>query len=151
VRNKIDSRTILDEQGAEQLLGRGDMLYMPAGNKPTRVHGPFVSDEDVLAVVKHWSHQGAPEYVDAVVSESANMAGGGTMGAGNSGDELYDKAVQIVLRDKKPTTSYIQRRLQIGYNKAADLIDRMEAEGIISAPNVAGKREILAPNAGGEG
>ena len=152
VRNKIDSRTILDEQGAEQLLGRGDMLYMPAGNKPTRVHGPFVSDEDVLAVVKHWSHQGSPEYVDAVVSESANMASGGAMGgAGNSGDELYDKAVQIVLRDKKPTTSYIQRRLSIGYNKAADLIDRMEAEGIISAPNVAGKREILAPNAGGEG
>ncbi len=151
VRNKIDSRTILDEQGAEQLLGRGDMLYMPAGNKPTRVHGPFVSDEDVLAVVKHWSHQGSPEYVDAVVSESANMAAGGAMGGagGNSGDELYDKAVQIVLRDKKPTTSYIQRRLSIGYNKAADLIDRMESEGIISAPNVAGKREILAPNAGG--
>jgi len=149
VRNKIDSRTILDEQGAEQLLGRGDMLYMPAGNKPTRVHGPFVADEDVLAVVKHWSHQGSPEYVDAVVSESANMASGAFGGAGNSGDELYDKAVQIVLRDKKPTTSYIQRRLSIGYNKAADLIDRMEAEGIISAPNVAGKREILAPNAGG--
>ncbi len=152
VRNKIDSRTILDEQGAEQLLGRGDMLYMPAGNKPTRVHGPFVSDEDVLAVVKHWSQQGSPEYVDAVVSESANLASGGAIGgAGNSGDELYDKAVQIVLRDKKPTTSYIQRRLSIGYNKAADLIDRMEQEGIISAPNVAGKREILAPNAGGEG
>ena len=152
VRNKIDSRTILDEQGAEQLLGRGDMLYMPAGNKPTRVHGPFVSDEDVLAVVKHWSQQGSPEYVDAVVSESANMASGGAMGgAGNSGDELYDKAVQIVLRDKKPTTSYIQRRLSIGYNKAADLIDRMESEGIISAPNVAGKREILTSNAGGEG
>lgn len=152
VRNKIDSRTILDEQGAEQLLGRGDMLYMPAGNKPVRVHGPFVSDEDVQAVVNHWTHQGKPEYVDAVVSESANMASGGTMGgSGNSGDELYDKAVQIVLRDKKPTTSYIQRRLSIGYNKAADLIDRMEAEGIVSAPNVSGKREILAPNAGGEG
>ncbi len=150
VRNKIDSRTILDEQGAEQLLGRGDMLYMPAGNKPTRVHGPFVADEDVLAVVKHWSHQGKPEYVDAVVSESANMAAGGTgegagVGGAVSGDSLYDKAVQIVLKDKKPTTSYIQRRLQIGYNKAADLIDRMEAEGVISAPNVAGKREILAP------
>lgn len=149
VRNKIDSRTILDEQGAEQLLGRGDMLYMPAGNKPTRVHGPFVSDEDVLAVVKHWSQQGSPEYVDAVVSESANMANGAMGGVGSSGDELYDKAVQIVLRDKKPTTSYIQRRLSIGYNKAADLIDRMEAEGIVSAPNVAGKREILAPNVGG--
>ncbi|MBP5344113.1 MAG: DNA translocase FtsK 4TM domain-containing protein [Alphaproteobacteria bacterium] len=155
VRNKIDSRTILDEQGAEQLLGKGDMLYMPAGLRPTRVHGPFVSDEDVAAVVNHWVHQGKPEYVDAVVAESEAMASGsgGSFGNAGSGDgnSLYDQAVAIVLRDKKPTTSYIQRRLSIGYNKAADLIDRMEAEGIISAPNVAGKREILAPNAGGEG
>jgi len=149
VRNKIDSRTILDEQGAEQLLGRGDMLYMPAGNSPTRVHGPLVTDEDVQAVVDFWSHQGTPEYVDAVVTESANMSGGSGGVGGGSGDELYDKAVQLVLRDNKPTTSYIQRRLSIGYNKAADLIERMEAEGIVSAPNAAGKREILTPNAGG--
>lgn len=142
VRNKIDSRTILDEQGAEQLLGRGDMLYMPAGNKPTRVHGPFVSDEDVANVVKHWSEQGEPKYVDAVVEESAQMAAGGAGGTGGGGS-LYDQAVAIVLRDKKPTTSYIQRRLSIGYNKAADLIDQMEANGVISPPNAAGKREIL--------
>ena len=152
VRNKIDSRTILDEQGAEQLLGKGDMLYMPAGLRPTRVHGPFVADEDVAAVVNHWTHQGKPEYVDAVVAESESMAAGSAGGLSGSGEgnSLYDQAVAIVLRDKKPTTSYIQRRLSIGYNKAADLIDRMEAEGIISAPNVAGKREILAPNGGGE-
>jgi len=145
VRNKIDSRTILDEQGAEQLLGRGDMLYMPAGNKPTRVHGPFVSDEDVANVVKHWTAQGEPKYLDAVVEESAQMAGAESGGSGgaSSGDSLYDQAVAIVLRDKKPTTSYIQRRLSIGYNKAATLIEKMEQEGIISAPNVAGKREIL--------
>lgn len=147
VRNKIDSRTILDEQGAEQLLGKGDMLYMPAGNKPTRIHGPFVSDEDVGAVVKHWAGQGEPKYVDAVVQESAEIANGG-MGASASGDELYDKAVAIVLRDKKPTTSYIQRRLSIGYNKAASLIEKMEENGVVSAPNVAGKREILT--GGGE-
>jgi S-DNA-T family DNA segregation ATPase FtsK/SpoIIIE len=145
VRNKIDSRTILDEQGAEQLLGRGDMLYMPAGNKPTRVHGPFVSDEDVAQVVKHWTAQGEPKYLDAVVEESAQMASGESGGSGgaSSGDSLYDQAVAIVLRDKKPTTSYIQRRLSIGYNKAASLIEKMEQEGIVSAPNVAGKREIL--------
>jgi S-DNA-T family DNA segregation ATPase FtsK/SpoIIIE len=150
VRNKIDSRTILDEQGAEQLLGRGDMLYMPAGNKPTRVHGPFVSDEDVANVVKHWTAQGEPKYLDAVVEESAQMAAGGSGAteSGGTGDSLYDQAVAIVLRDKKPTTSYIQRRLSIGYNKAASLIEKMEQEGIVSAPNVAGKREILV--AGGE-
>ncbi|MGN0919367.1 MAG: DNA translocase FtsK [Alphaproteobacteria bacterium] len=148
VRNKIDSRTILDEQGAEQLLGKGDMLYMPAGNKPVRVHGPFVSDEDVGAVVKHWSEQGEPHYVEAVTAdtESMNTMGGGV--GGGTGDSLYDQAVAIVLRDKKPTTSYIQRRLSIGYNKAATLIEQMEKEGVISAPNAAGKREILVP--GGE-
>lgn len=148
VRNKIDSRTILDEQGAEQLLGKGDMLYMPAGNKPTRVHGPFVSDEDVGAVVKHWSEQGEPHYVEAVTAdtESAGVMGGGS--GASSGDSLYDQAVAIILRDKKPTTSYIQRRLSIGYNKAATLIEKMEQEGVISAPNAAGKREILVP--GGE-
>lgn len=143
VRNKIDSRTILDEQGAEQLLGKGDMLYMPAGNKPTRIHGPFVSDDDVANVVKHWTEQGEPKYVDAVVEESAQMAAGGAGGGAGAGASLYDQAVAIVLRDKKPTTSYIQRRLSIGYNKAADLIDQMEANGIISPPNAAGKREIL--------
>lgn len=152
VRSKIDSRTILDEPGAEQLLGRGDMLYMPAGQKPQRVHGPFVSDDDVQAVVKHWENQAEPEYLDAVITDvdggtggsSSNGVGGGESDGVGSGD-LYDQAVAIVLRDKKPTISYIQRQLRIGYNKAADLIDRMEAEGIVSKTNIAGKREILVP------
>ena len=148
VRSKIDSRTILDEQGAERLLGKGDMLFMPAGSAPQRVHGPFVSDNDVERVVHHWELQAEPEYVEAVTmdvdgSTSSVISGTGS-GDVESGD-LYDKAVAIVLRDKKPTTSYVQRQLRIGYNKAADLIDRMEMEGIISKPNVAGKREIIVP------
>ena len=151
VTNKIDSRTILDEQGAEQLLGRGDMLYRPAGSKPLRIHGPFVSDEEVEHVVAHWRSQGEPHYLDAVITD---VEEGGAMGSGSSGfgggdigegGDLYDKAVAIVLRDKKVSTSYVQRQLRIGYNRAADLIDRMEAEGIISKPNVAGKRDILVP------
>lgn len=150
VRSKIDSRTILDEPGAEQLLGRGDMLYMPAGQKPQRVHGPFVSDEDVQAVVNHWEMQAEPDYLDAVITDIEGAASGGsgdkggTVDVGEGGD-LYDQALAIVLRDKKPTTSYIQRQLRIGYNKAADLIDRMEAEGVVSKPNISGKREILVP------
>lgn len=151
VTNKIDSRTILDEQGAEQLLGRGDMLYRPAGSKPLRIHGPFVSDEEVERVVAHWRSQGEPQYLDAVITEttegsSAGYGDGASVGnsVGEGGD-LYDKAVAIVLRDKKVSTSYVQRQLRIGYNRAADLIDRMEAEGIISKPNIAGKREILVP------
>ena len=151
VTSKIDSRTILGEQGAEQLLGRGDMLYMPAGQRPHRVHGPFVSDDEIEKLVVHLRKQGEPAYVKAVLEEPAE--GGSGMGAvlgargnagGGSGD-LYDQAVAVVLRDKKPTTSYLQRQFRIGYNKAADLIDRMEAEGVISKPNIAGKREILVP------
>ncbi len=150
VQNKIDSRTILSEPGAERLLGKGDMLFMPAGSSPQRVHGPFVSDDEVERVVHHWELQAEPEYVEAVTQD----VDGGSIGtSGNVGDvsgvtesgDLYDKAVAIVLRDKKPTTSYIQRQLRIGYNKAADLIDRMEAEGIVSKPNIAGKREIIVP------
>ncbi len=150
VRSKIDSRTILDEQGAEQLLGKGDMLFMPAGQKPQRVHGPFVSDADVERVVGFWENQAEPEYLEAVttdVDEGSGTMGGAAIGVGGgegSGD-LYDKAVAIILRDKKVSTSYVQRQLRIGYNKAADLIDRMEAEGVISKPNMAGKREILVP------
>ncbi len=150
VRSKIDSRTILDEMGAEQLLGRGDMLYAPAGQPPQRVHGPFVSDEEVQRVVDFWhEQQPEPEYVEAVTMDvDGGAMGGGSSGGGvnvGGGGDLYDQAVAIVLRDKKPTTSYIQRQLRIGYNKAADLIDRMEAEGVVSKPNVAGKREILVP------
>ena len=148
VTNKIDSRTILDEQGAEQLLGRGDMLYRPAGSKPLRLHGPFVSDEEVEKVVQFWRSQGEPQYVDAVITDTEEGSVGGGEAVGGDlaeGADLYDKAVAIVLRDKKVSTSYVQRQLRIGYNRAADLIDRMEAEGVISKPNIAGKREILVP------
>jgi S-DNA-T family DNA segregation ATPase FtsK/SpoIIIE len=149
VTSKIDSRTILGEQGAEQLLGQGDMLYMAGGGRISRLHGPFVSDGEVEKIVKHLKSQGAPEYVEAVTEEPEEGAfgdGGAADGGGmpdGSGDELYDQAVQVVLRDKKVSTSYIQRRLQVGYNKAASLIERMEKEGLISAANATGKREIL--------
>jgi S-DNA-T family DNA segregation ATPase FtsK/SpoIIIE len=149
VTSKIDSRTILGEQGAEQLLGQGDMLYMAGGGRISRLHGPFVSDDEVEKIVRHLKAQGAPEYVEAVTEESDEdgegmpLDGGDT--PGSSGDSLYDQAVAVVLRDKKVSTSYVQRRLQIGYNKAASLIERMEKEGLISAANATGKREILVP------
>ncbi|CAN5494846.1 hypothetical protein BH10PSE7_BH10PSE7_33650 [soil metagenome] len=149
VTSKIDSRTILGEQGAEQLLGQGDMLYMAGGGRISRLHGPFVSDGEVEKIVNHLKAQGAPEYLEAVTEEPDEEAGGeaGSYGApaGGSGDELYDQAVAVVLRDKKVSTSYVQRRLQVGYNKAASLIERMEKEGLISSPNATGKREILVP------
>jgi DNA segregation ATPase FtsK/SpoIIIE, S-DNA-T family len=150
VTSKIDSRTILGEQGAEQLLGQGDMLYMAGGGRISRLHAPFVTDSEVEEIVNHLKAQGQPEYVEAVTEEvdEDEMAGegGGMAGAiGGSGDELYDQAVAVVLRDKKVSTSYVQRRLQVGYNKAASLIERMEKEGLISAANATGKREILVP------
>jgi DNA segregation ATPase FtsK/SpoIIIE, S-DNA-T family len=148
VTSKIDSRTILGEQGAEQLLGQGDMLYMAGGGRISRLHGPFVSDAEVEAVVKHLKAQGAPDYVEAVTEEPDEEYGENAMLAGegsSSGDSLYDQAVAVVLRDKKVSTSYIQRRLQVGYNKAASLIERMEQEGLISSANATGKREILVP------
>jgi DNA segregation ATPase FtsK/SpoIIIE, S-DNA-T family len=150
VTSKIDSRTILGEQGAEQLLGQGDMLYMAGGGRITRLHGAFVSDEEVEHIVSYLKSQGTPEYLEAVTEETD---GGDEQGEGDpfgsfesSGDDLYDQAVAVVLRDKKVSTSYIQRRLQIGYNKAASLIERMETEGVISSPNHGGKREILVDN-----
>jgi len=152
VTSKIDSRTILGEQGAEQLLGNGDMLYMAGGGRIRRLHGPFVSDGEVEAVVKHLKSQGAPDYLDSIIADDEEMEEGGTVGeeaygeGGGSGDELYDKAVHVVITDKKVSTSYIQRRLAIGYNKAATLIERMEKEGVISAANHSGKREILVGN-----
>ncbi len=148
VTSKIDSRTILGEQGAEQLLGQGDMLYMAGGGRISRLHGPFVSDSEVEAIVKHLKSQGQPDYVEAVTEEvDDDDMGDGGPGAemGSSGDALYDQAVAVVLRDKKVSTSYVQRRLQVGYNKAASLIERMEKEGVISSPNATGKREILVP------
>ncbi len=150
VTSKIDSRTILGEQGAEQLLGQGDMLYMAGGGRISRLHAPFVTDTEVEEIVNHLKAQGQPEYVEAVTEEvdEDEMGGeGGSMASaiGNSGDDLYDQAVAVVLRDKKVSTSYVQRRLQVGYNKAASLIERMEKEGLISAANATGKREILVP------
>ncbi len=147
VTSKIDSRTILGEQGAEQLLGQGDMLHMAGGGRLRRVHGAFVSDNEVEKIVKFLKKQGAPEYVQEVTEMREDDAGeGGAFDLGgntNSGDALYDKAVAVVLRDRKASTSYVQRRLQIGYNRAATLIERMEEEGVISSANHAGKREIL--------
>ena len=148
VTSKIDSRTILGEQGAEQLLGQGDMLYMAGGGRISRLHAPFVSDSEVEAIVNHLKSQGQPEYLEAVTEEDEEAGSEGITlpgGEGGSGDQLYDQAVQVVLRDKKVSTSYVQRRLGVGYNKAATLIERMEQEGVISSPNGQGKRAILVP------
>ncbi|CAA7617316.1 DNA translocase FtsK 4TM domain-containing protein [Magnetospirillum sp. UT-4] len=144
VTSKIDSRTILGEQGAEQLLGQGDMLYMAAGGRITRVHGPFVSDQEVEKVVDHLRAQGEPDYVESVTEEEDGDFGGGSGSGGGSGDDLYDQAVAVVAREGKASTSFIQRHLQIGYNRAARLIERMEAEGVVGKPNHVGKREVLA-------
>jgi len=150
VTSKIDSRTILGEQGAEQLLGQGDMLYMMAGGRIRRIHGPFVTDREVEEVVRFLKTQGTPEYLDAVTEEPDEDDDDpyALMGAGNgtSGDDLYDKALAIVARERKATTSYIQRRLQIGYNRAASLIERMEQDGVVSKPNHKGLREVLLPD-----
>ena len=145
VTSKIDSRTILGEQGAEQLLGNGDMLYMAGGGRIKRLHGAFVADNEVEDIVAHLKSQGTPEYLESITAEDDDGQGSfdDDGGFGGSGDELYDKAVNIVLSDKKASTSYIQRRLSVGYNKAATLIERMEQEGIISPANHAGKREVL--------
>lgn len=149
VTSKIDSRTILGEQGAEQLLGQGDMLYMAGGGRISRVHGPFVADDEVEKVVRHLKAQGAPEYLEAVTRSEEEDEDGAVFDAtdmgGGEGNDLFRQAVAIVKRDRKASTSYIQRRLQIGYNRAATLMERMEEEGIIGQPNHAGKREILVP------
>ncbi len=148
VTSKIDSRTILGEQGAEQLLGQGDMLYMAGGGRIARVHGPFVADSEVERIVAHLKTQGQPEYRDVITedddsdSDEEAAPAPGSMDAEEASD-LYDRAVAIVLRDKKCSTSYIQRRLSVGYNKAASLVERMEDEGIVGAPNHSGKRAIL--------
>lgn len=145
VTSKIDSRTILGEQGAEQLLGQGDMLFMAGGGRITRVHGPFASDNEVEEVVRHLKAQGEPVYSDAVTKDEEEGFSVGPGEGEGSGDQLYDQAVQIVLRDRKASTSYIQRCLQIGYNRAARLIERMEQEGLVGPANHVGKREILVP------
>jgi S-DNA-T family DNA segregation ATPase FtsK/SpoIIIE len=149
VTSKIDSRTILGDQGAEQLLGAGDMLSMAAGGRIMRAHGPFVSDEEVERVVSFLKEQAEPDYLDGVLDDvepepSGKRGGKGAIdGAGElSGESLYDAAVDIVIKERRATTSYLQRRLGIGYNRAASLIERMEQDGLISPPNRTGKREI---------
>jgi S-DNA-T family DNA segregation ATPase FtsK/SpoIIIE len=148
VTSKIDSRTILGEQGAEQLLGQGDMLYMSTGGRIARVHGPFVRDDEVEQVVAFLKNQGEPAYLDAITEEEDDIPAG-AMGGGNgeSGDDLYDQAVALVQRERKASTSFVQRHLQIGYNRAARLIERMETEGVVSGANHVGKREVLGRGA----
>ena len=146
VTSKIDSRTILGEGGAEQLLGRGDMLYMAGGGRVTRVHGPFVSDEEVERVVSFLKERGEPDYIDEITEDDEApfdpLTGGDD--DGESGDALYRQAVAVVCRERKASTSFVQRHLQIGYNRAARIIERMETEGVVSAANHVGKREVLA-------
>jgi len=145
VTSKIDARTIMQEQGAEQLLGQGDMLYMAGGGRITRLHGPFVSDGEVEAVANFLRAQGEPQYLEEVTAAPEEVDDGGLGGEGSgSGDDLYDQAVAVVTRDRKASTSYIQRRLQIGYNRAASLMEKMENEGVVGPANHAGKRDILA-------
>ena len=152
VTSKIDSRTILGEMGAEQLLGMGDMLYMAGGSRITRIHGPFVSDEEVEEIVTHLKSFGPPEYMSGVVEgpdEDKESDIDLVLGLGGGGDDLenalYDTAVAVVLKDRKVSTSYIQRKLGIGYNKAARLVEQMEEQGLVSPANHVGKREILVP------
>ena len=162
VSSKVDSRTILGEMGAEQLLGMGDLLYMPNGGKLQRVHGPFASDEEVEAVVSYLKTLGEPDYAEALSNaiesgelESSSGAGGDgdlpLLNLGNDAqDDLYQQAISVVLRDKKASTSHVQRRLQIGYNRAANLIDRMEQDGLISPADHVGRRKIIAGSGGSE-
>jgi S-DNA-T family DNA segregation ATPase FtsK/SpoIIIE len=146
VTSKIDSRTILGEQGAEQLLGKGDMLYMPGGKQIARVHGPLVSDEEVRAVADFWRAQGRPDYVQAVTEEPEDggyMFEGQPIGEDDAETQLFRKAVQVVAESQKASTSYLQRQLRVGYNNAARLIERMEKEGVVSPPDHVGRREVL--------
>jgi S-DNA-T family DNA segregation ATPase FtsK/SpoIIIE len=145
VTSKIDSRTIMGEQGAEQLLGMGDMLYMAGGGRITRLHGPYVDDDEVFKVARFLREQGEPQYLDDVTALPDGEDEEGVMSSDDAASaDLYDQAVAVVTRDRKASTSYIQRRLQIGYNRAASLIERMEKEGVVGVANHAGKREILA-------
>jgi len=151
VTSKIDSRTILGEQGAEQLLGKGDMLYMPGGKQISRVHGPFVSDEEVRRVADHWRSQGQPDYIMAVTEEPEGGSytfDGQPTGEDSEEDKLYSRAVQIVAESQKASTSYLQRQLRVGYNNAARLIERMEGEGKVSASNHVGRRDVLIDTEG---
>ncbi len=150
VTTKIDSRTILGEQGAEQLLGQGDMLYMAGGGRITRVHGPFLADTEVEDLVAFLKSQGDPEYIDAVTEDEAAADGiPGFEPSEESGDDLYDQAVALVAREQKASTSFIQRHLSIGYNRAAKIIEQMEKEGVVGQANHVGKREVLVSDHSG--
>jgi len=146
VTSKIDSRTILGEQGAEQLLGQGDMLYMAGGGRISRVHGPFVSDEEVERIVSHLKAQATPDYIESVTEETGEPMLGEDGGGNTEYDEHYDKAVALVAREGKASTSFIQRHFQIGYNRAARIVETMEREGVVSAANRVGRREVLIGN-----
>ncbi len=146
VTSKIDSRTILGEQGAEQLLGKGDMLYMPGGKQIVRVHGPFVSDEEVKAVADHWRGQGTPDYNQSVTEEPEDggyILDGSPTGEDSAEDQMYRKARQLVAESQKASTSWLQRQLRVGYNSAARLIERMEADNLVSRPDHVGRREVM--------
>ena len=146
VTSKIDSRTILGEMGAEQLLGQGDMLYMAGGGRITRVHGPFITDKEVENIVAYLRTQGEPQYDAAVTYDEEEDGENAELFDEDESDaerELYKQAVEIVVREGKASTSYVQRRLKIGYNRAARIIDKMEAEGIVGQANHVGKREVL--------
>jgi len=145
--SKIDSRTILNEQGAEKLLGQGDMLYQEAGSRVTRIHGPFVSEEEIDDIVAHLHSLGPPTYVpDVTIADEDAMAEIPGMGGDSEGDggSLLERAVEIVVQDRKASTSYLQRRLGIGYNRAAGIMDELEAKGVVGPADRVGKREILA-------
>jgi S-DNA-T family DNA segregation ATPase FtsK/SpoIIIE len=151
VSSKIDSRTILDQMGAEALLGQGDMLYLtPGTGLPTRVHGAFVADEEVHAVVDHLKKTGKPDYVDGILSSPVEEATEGAVGGAveAEADPMYDQAVEVVLKTRRPSISLIQRHLRIGYNRAARMIEAMEQAGLVSPMNGTGNREVLAPNQG---
>ncbi len=145
VTSKIDSRTILGEQGAEQLLGKGDMLYMPGGKGIVRVHGPFVTDDEVRAVADHWRAQGRPDYIQSVTEEPEDgfALDGAPSGEDSAEDQQYRSAIQLVVESQKASTSWLQRQLRIGYNSAARLIERMEKDGIVSRPDHVGRRDVL--------
>jgi S-DNA-T family DNA segregation ATPase FtsK/SpoIIIE len=147
VTSKIDSRTILGEQGAEQLLGKGDMLYMAGGSKITRIHGPFVADDEVERIVSYLKSQGTPEYMNDITSgdeDYSSYSGNSNSGGANNGeDELYKQAIEIIQAEGKVSISFVQRYLKIGYNRAANIIEQMERDGLVSKANSMGKREIL--------
>ncbi|MDZ4322796.1 MAG: DNA translocase FtsK, partial [Alphaproteobacteria bacterium] len=144
VSSKIDSRTILNEQGAEQLLGQGDMLYMASGGRISRVHGPYVGDGDVEKVVSFLKSQSMPSYIEDITVDSSSPELNFGEEGGDKNDALYQQALALVYREGKASTSFIQRHLKIGYNRAACLIEQMEEEGIVSSPNHVGKREVLS-------